>query len=94
MTAYAIMNGDVHDAREYETYKTLAGIAVKKFGGQFLARGGEMKIYEGDPLPRTVIVQFPDMQTAQAFYESSEYQAALKHGLPSATRNYWIVQGA
>ena len=94
MVAYAIMNGDVHDADAYDKYKAIAGEAVADFGGRFLARGGETKVYEGSPLPRTVIVEFPDMDTAKAFYESDKYAEALKHGLPASTRNYWIVDGS
>ena len=94
MVAYAIMNGDVHDAEAYEKYKVIAGEAVADFGGRFLARGGDTKVYEGSPMPRTVIIEFPDCATAQAFYVSEKYAEALKHGLPASTRNYWIVDGA
>ena len=94
MVAYVIMNGDVHDAEAYDKYKVIAGEAVADFGGKFLARGGETKVYEGTPLPRTVLIEFPEMETAKAFYASDKYKEALAHGLPASTRNYWIVEGA
>jgi uncharacterized protein (DUF1330 family) len=35
----------------------------------------------------------PDMETAQAFYDSVDYQAALVHGIPAADRDYIFVEG-
>ena len=93
MVAYAIMNGDVHDADGYGEYVKLAGPAVAKFGGKFLARGGEVVVKEGQPMSRTVIIEWPDLATAEEFYVSDDYKAALDHGLPASTRNYWVVEG-
>ncbi len=93
MAVYSMVNADVHDADAYGEYAKLAGPAVEKFGGKFLARGGKMVVKEGNPMPRAVIIEWPDMETAEAFYDSSEYQEALAHGLPASTRNYWFIEG-
>jgi uncharacterized protein (DUF1330 family) len=33
------------------------------------------------------------MKTAQAFYDSPDYQLALAHGIPAADRDYLFVEG-
>lgn len=93
MAVYTMAHIDVHDADEYAKYAVLAGPAVEKFGGKFLARGGETVVMEGKGRSRNVIIEWPDMQTAKAFYESPDYQAALAHGLPAADRDYLFVEG-
>ena len=93
MVAYAMVHIDVTDADEYAKYATLAGPAVAKFGGEFLARGGACFHMEGEGRSRNVIVKFKDMETAKAFYHSPEYQEALSYGLRSAEREYTFVEG-
>jgi uncharacterized protein (DUF1330 family) len=93
MVAYTMAHIDVHDPEEYARYAELAGPAVAKYGGVFLARGGETLVMEGLGRARNVIIQWPDMATAKAFYNGPEYQKALSHALPSATREYIFVEG-
>jgi len=93
MTVYAIVQVDVRDADEYAKYAALAGPAVAKFGGAFLARGGAVEVKEGTSRDRCVIIQFDDMETARTFYHSPDYQAALAFALPVSERDYKFVQG-
>ena len=77
MPAYLIADMNVTDAAGYEEYKRLAPPAIEKYGGRYLARGGETAVLEGDWTPsRLVILEFPSVERAKAFYESSEYGAA------------------
>ena len=84
---------NVKDAEAYAKYAELAGPAVAKYGGEFLARGGATRVMEGPEWPRNVIIRFKDMETAVAFYEGPEYQEALSYGLPAAEREYTFVEG-
>jgi len=93
MAVYAIVHVDVNDADLYGKYAKLAGPAVAKYGGEFLARGGECVQMEGKGRARNVIIRFKDMATAKAFYNGPEYQAALEFGLPAADREYTFVEG-
>ena len=93
MAVYTMAHIDVHDAEAYGKYAELAGPAVAKYGGEFLARGGETVIKEGKARARNVIIKWPDMDTAVAFYHSPEYQEALSHGIPAADRDYIFVEG-
>ena len=93
MAVYAMVHIDVKDAEEYAKYAALAGPAVAKYGGEFLARGGECLHMEGKGRSRNVIIRFQDMATAKAFYNGPEYQEALSYGLPASEREYTFVEG-
>ena len=93
MPAYAIVQIDVKDADEYAKYAALAGPAVAKYGGEFLARGGAYEVFEGTSRSRNVLLRFPDMETAKRFYYGPEYQEALAFALPVSERDYKIVEG-
>ena len=93
MATYAIVQVDVTDADEYGKYAALAGPAVAKYGGEFLARGGAVEVLEGTSRARCVIIKFPDMETAKRFYHGPEYQEALSYALPVSTRDYKFVEG-
>ncbi|PIE16636.1 MAG: hypothetical protein CSA68_01835 [Rhodobacterales bacterium] len=93
MTVYAMVHIDVKDPEEYAKYAALAGPAVAKYGGEFLARGGECVQMEGKGRARNVIIKFSDMDRAKEFYHSPEYKEALSHGLPAAEREYTFVEG-
>jgi len=93
MTVYAMVHIEVNDADEYAKYAELSGPAVAKYGGEFLARGGECFHMEGEGRSRNVIIRSEDMQTAKTFYHSPEYQEALSYGLPAADRQYTFVEG-
>ena len=85
----------VHNPEEYAKYAALAGPAVAKYGGEFLARGGKCVTKEGSVQLRNVVIKFSDFDVAVNFYESTEYQNALSFALADgvSTRNYTIVDG-
>lgn len=93
MSVYAIVQVDVKNIEEYAKYAELAGPAVAKFGGEFLARGGAVEVKEGVTRDRCVIIRFADMDTARAFYHGPDYQKALEFALPVSTRDYKFVEG-
>lgn len=76
MAAYWIAHVTVTDAERYKAYQALAPAAFARFGGQFLARGGEADVMEGPAMARHVVIEFPDLAAARACYASAEYQAA------------------
>ncbi|MEQ9198602.1 MAG: DUF1330 domain-containing protein [Rhodospirillales bacterium] len=94
MTAYVIAQIDVQDADAYETYKSLAPAAIAAHGGKYIARGGALEILEGEnDLPRTVILEFPDMATARTWYNSPEYSAAKAAREGAARTRFLLVDG-
>ena len=94
MPAYLLVDCEVTDPVRYENYKKLAPPAIAKYGGRYLARGGAHETMEGTWLPRRlVILEFPDMARARAFYQSPEYAAARAARKNAATGNFVIVEG-
>ena len=93
MAVYAVVQVDISDPDAYGKYAERAGPAVVKYGGEFLARGGEVVVMEGTTRSRCVLIRFEDMETANAFYEGPEYQDALKYALPASIRDYKFVEG-
>jgi uncharacterized protein (DUF1330 family) len=94
MPAYLIVETDITDPEQYEHYKAASPGAIAAFGGRFVVRGGEMDVLEGDWTPkRLVVVEFPDLETAKRFYESPEYQEAMKLREGAASLNMVAVDG-
>ena len=64
-----------------------------KIASIILARGGRVKTIEGNPSPRTVLIQFSTMDNALKCYNSPEYQEAMKIGNGEFNRHIQIVEG-
>jgi uncharacterized protein (DUF1330 family) len=94
MTAYLIVETDITDPEQYEHYKAASPGAIAAHGGRFVVRGGDLAVLEGDWTPkRLVVVEFDDLETAKRFYESPEYQAAIKLREGAANLNMVAVEG-
>jgi len=94
MPAYILVDCEVTDPVRYETYKGLAPGAIARFGGRYLVRGGETVKLEGDWMPnRVVVLEFPTLEAARAFYDSPEYRAARAARAGAANMNMIAVTG-
>ena len=94
MAAYLVVDIDVTDPAQFEEYKKLAPAAIDKYGGRYLIRGGAYEAIEGDWKPqRLTVVEFESMEKAKAFYNSPEYQLAIKARKGAATMKMLLVQG-
>ncbi|WP_343594612.1 DUF1330 domain-containing protein [Acinetobacter sp.] len=76
MSAYWIAHVTIHDMKRYKKYMQLAPAAFQKYGAKFLARGGKALNLEGQEFERHVVIEFVDLATAQACYDSEEYGLA------------------
>ncbi|MGY5780246.1 DUF1330 domain-containing protein [Rhizobium sp. LEGMi135b] len=94
MPAYIISDVTIRDAEAFQTYRTRAATSIAHYDGHYLVRGGAIEQLEGDWSPRTiVIVEFPDLERAQAWYRSPEYAHALKVRDQALSRNLILVEG-
>lgn len=77
MAAYAIFIRErVRDEARLAAYVgKVAGVATR-FGGKVLARIGEVHTVEGPDANGVVLLEFPDLAAAQAWYGSDQYQIA------------------
>ena len=94
MTAYVIVDIDVHDPVGYEEYKKLAPAAVELYGGKYIARGGKTETLEGDWSPtRLVILQFENSEQAKQWLNSPEYSEARKMRHQTTNSNMVVIEG-
>ena len=94
MSAYVIVDIDVKDAALYEEYRVKVNAVNAKYGGRFIARGGEVVSKEGGWAPkRIVIVEFPTMEQALKWYDSPEYKPLLELRERASTARVVIAEG-
>ena len=79
--------------KKLKEYALKARVAVEKYKGKFLIRGGKNKILEGEDSPRTVVIEFPSYEVANLFYNSKEYQDAHKILKGYAVRQHQTIEG-
>ena len=83
----------IENIETLKKYAAKATVAIDKYSGKFLVRGGKNKILEGNQYPRTVIVEFSNFSDAEKCYNSDEYKEALDILKGSVKRNLQIVEG-
>ncbi len=94
MTAYVISDVEPRDPELVAQYRTLAEASIARYGGRYIVRGGAIDCLEGDWRPRhIVIVEFPTMDQARAWYRSPEYAEALKVRAGALDRRLIFVEG-
>ncbi|HMB13090.1 MAG TPA: DUF1330 domain-containing protein [Roseovarius sp.] len=92
MPALWIAHVTVTDDEAYGRYAALAGPAIAKHGGAFIARGGRYVQLEGTERVRNVVARFPSLEAAETCYHSPEYQEALDHARGASERELVIVE--
>ena len=90
---YWIAHGDVTDPEGYKAYVAANSAPIGKYGGRFLVRGGTREVVEGKVRARTVVLEFPSYQVAQACYRSLDYRAAADLRKGKAEFDLIIVEG-
>ena len=95
MAAYVIADITIHDPEIFADYRKQVPATVEKYGGRFLVRGGAHEVREGDYQPtRLIVLEFPDMARARAWYDSPEYGPLIKLRQSAATGPVILVEGA
>lgn len=95
MTAYAIFSRlkPVHDAAKMAEYQRLNRENSGDFKMKPIAVYGKIEALEGEAPDGVIILQFPTIEDAKAWYNSPGYQAALPHRMKAATYSAIIVEG-
>ena len=96
MAAYVIVGVDVDDPEAYADYSRDVPGTLEPYGGRFLVRGGAYSVLEGAwPADRIVVLEFPNVDQANAWHESTEYQAILPIRQQNARTHFMVaVEGA
>ena len=66
---------------------------ISEFGGAFLVRGGDVPYREGDKADIDVIVEFPDLESAEAFLASDPYKEIEAVRKELTTGPFMIIEG-
>jgi uncharacterized protein (DUF1330 family) len=95
MPAYIIVDTKITDPEAYDRYKALAKPIAETYGGEYLARGGELDVVQDDlwTPARLVIIRFPDMAAARAFTDAPEYAPVKAIRLGASQATLAIVDG-
>jgi uncharacterized protein (DUF1330 family) len=87
---YVVFDLEIHDTEKYESYRLDGQASIRRFGGRVLsgepAPRGVVEVLEGQwPTRRLVIVEFPTIDIARAWFGSDLYQAAVRVRRASST---------
>ncbi|MGC1304102.1 MAG: DUF1330 domain-containing protein [Caulobacteraceae bacterium] len=94
MAAYVIMVRDkLTDPEAFATYGKMAREARGDTPPKPLAFYGAVETLEGLEAEGAVLLEFPTMEAAKAWYHSPAYQAALPYRLKGAEYRVILVQG-
>ncbi len=94
MAAYILARVEVTDWDRYKEYVKETPGAIKKYGGKFIVRGGEMETLEGpEETRRLVLIEFPSLEKAKEFYYSQEYQETKKLREGAASGQFLALAG-
>jgi uncharacterized protein (DUF1330 family) len=94
MPAYIIVEVAIHNPAEYEDYKKLTPASLIPFDGKFIVRGGKTETLEGDWNPeRIVVVEFPTLEKAKAWWNSESYAPAKALRQRTAHTKMIVVPG-
>jgi uncharacterized protein (DUF1330 family) len=91
---FIIANVNVTNPDQYDAYRKLSTEAAQAHGAEFVVRGGQQKVLEGNLHSRTVVLKFPSYAAAVAYYESMEYSKARDARAGAALMNMIAVEGA
>jgi len=93
MTALIIVEVRITEPAKFEEYRKLVPATLEPYGGRFLARGGRVETLEGgwDP-KRIVVIEFPTLERARAWWASEEYRIPKQMRMESAETRMIVVE--
>jgi uncharacterized protein (DUF1330 family) len=94
MPGYLIANIKVTDPEGFERYRAAVPAVIAQYGGRYAVRGGAMERLENaDGFNRVVVLEFPSLDAARAFYFSPEYAPLLKLRIETTESQAILVEG-
>lgn len=95
MPAYIVSRVKIRDAERMQGYMAQAPEGIAAYGGRYLVRGGQVQALEGEwAHDRMVVVEFPDRESALAWYHSEGYQPLRELRQLSADAVILLADGA
>ncbi|MEE8270838.1 MAG: DUF1330 domain-containing protein [Alphaproteobacteria bacterium] len=95
MAAYLIAQVTVTDPDRFADYRAAVPAVIANYGGRYIIRGGDVEAFEGShDGRRLVIVEFPSLGRARAFWQSPEYREVRRLREGAAIMDVVAVEGA
>jgi uncharacterized protein (DUF1330 family) len=95
MTAYVIVDVEVHNPEAYKEYLAKITPTVYENNGTYLVRGADSQVVSGSWQPkRMVVMQFPSLKVAQYWATSDVYADIHALRNANADANMVIVEGS
>lgn len=91
---YWIVHVTVTHPEQYPAYMKKAAEVISAMGGNYIVRGGENQVMEGEFKERHVVIEFESYEKALACYRSAEYQEAGKLREAWGESDLVIVEGS
>jgi uncharacterized protein (DUF1330 family) len=95
MSAYVLAQIQIDDPEEYQKYLLGFMSIFERHGGELLATSkNKTTVIEGSwAHPGTVIMKFPNVESAQAWIDDPDYKALAEFRHRSAQVNLVLVEG-
>ena len=90
---YIIGHITVTDPDAYPEYVRRDTPILNGLGGQFIVRGGQSEVPEGETYERHVVIEFPSYADALAAYNDPDYQEVAEIRKASAKSVIIVVEG-
>lgn len=94
MTAYAVgLLNDLQFGPDIATYLQRIDASLEPFGGAFLVHGTRPELKEGSFAGDCVIISFPSMDNARAWYDSKAYAELIPLRTRHSNSVVFLLQG-
>ena len=94
MSAFIIVQINITNKELYKGYLEKVTPIAKKYGGEYIIRGGEYKTILGKwDYERTVVIKFPTYDIAMEWYNSEDYAPVRKIREDNSKGNMIIING-
>ena len=90
---YVIAHATVTDPEQWGKYVARSKIALDKFGGVPIIRGGKCEIVEGKGTQRNAVLEFPSYEAALGYARSQEYADAKALRQGAGSLDMTVVEG-
>jgi len=90
---YLIAHAVVTDPEKWSQYVAKSKVALDKYEGRPIVRGGQCEIVEGNGVARNVVMEFPSYAHALGYAKSPEYAEAKALRQGAGTIDITIVEG-
>lgn len=95
MSCYVWVEITIQDKASLVEYMREVPKIIQKYNGKYLVRGGPVSVLEGTigEHPTKILIEFPDKDSAIAWYESPEYKVIHHIRTDNSSCNFMFLAG-